>query len=1322
MRLMKPNHDDLKRVSVKLYCNMPDGSPTSEGTGTLTSVKEELFVLTAAHVAEDKQGHLVSDKHITIQKIKDGQVYKFEVVGLEYYDHNKDCLVWKVKNTDGMEDERWNGLRLLKIDVGGRASFGGFHLGKRQIRVDDIKRTGENKWTLLDINITKQPINPLENWKGVSGSGVFYKGEDGNLYMTAYMIKIGELDGNNNEFVCHDSMFFADADVLKPLIDETEYRYITDNGAIDETDHKVYFNPVKSILQYEKHPYDFIPNPRQEEIIQLLKKEDERTVLLTALSGLGKSRLLYEAFKDTENMPACFYCKFEEGEQKMKTELEQLLIRYRGEEGVVIVDDCPIDMMRRVVDCRNLYNKQFRVIVTTHDFFKVNDEDFYGWDIIRLWPSEMRGPINAYIERELKPNDRTRNDVEEIKKLADGFPQMALDLISEYQKDKPAGIEVVSYLMPKLLGLKEDADKDKMTMMWALSLCFPAPYQQTQRDAFIYLITEDLITPLEEKDMRKRRSLAEELITQYRPTLIEVQRDWLYVRPFPLAVWLTGQWFKHVCNHSDHFIELLKSIMNQPQSIQIAISEGFCKHIQQMHGNKEAFDMVGKLVNSKINDPFFNEEVLRSGLGSELFLAMSTVNPAAAAMCLHDIIECQSIEWLKEKLEGIGRRNMVFALEKLCFASESYDIAVMVLARLAAAENEEIGNNATNQLKQLFHVQLAGTEVNLAHRLATLRLLIEKDDVYVPIVVACFGEAFRNGGYGKMCGAEKFGFENRKDYEPRNYKEIYDYWTESRDLLLKWMERKPEIVNHVSMMIEKNTLSWLRSSLWNIILPLLEKVSELKEYRWEKEYEELLRAGKLFTVDEIGQNYYQKLKDWTARLRPNTFITSLKEARQSLWSHYKLSVEESIELSKKLFEPLATQFIKDKIYKNKDEVRLILNDKDYIDYVFSRTLVEQMTFDELNDFFLTMYDVVIEAGEDYQSNYLSNFCYEARETCQLSVFLEELLCHGREGQYVYLMAYSEDDHLSRFKQLYKQCQKGEVSENYLPLFLNAFRAGSAERYEKMIFLLYELYPEKYKELVEFVLIHRIYMDNSDKVDCHEIVKNALLLYPIEEKDRILYEYVRLIVHILEHSHDGAFAKQINHKMIEIYNKQMIHLDAEGLFTVLLKKYTEDVWDEFIEKFLSPDYFLFYFQVKDELGSGYGFAEGPLFTLDEERIKEICMKYPLAAPTRIASMAPCFERVEGEGKEEKFSKWFYWLLDEFGDQKDVRESLHANLGSFYWTGSTIPYYTRNIRCFKKLYNHHRAEVREWARRCVEDAKGMMTAERSREDFINLRYGN
>lgn len=155
------------------------------------------------------------------------------------------------------------------------------------------------------------------------------------------------------------------------------------------------------------------------------------------------------------------------------------------------------------------------------------------------------------------------------------------------------------------------------------------PYKDVTHEGFEYLLKNNHVTPLNGMVYEERRSIAARLVQKYYPTLIDVQSMWLHVRPFPLAVWLTAEWFKNVCNTQVHFKELIKNIKIQPLWVQNAISEGFCKYIQQVSGNKEAFKMMEKLVNADINHPFFDEENLCSGLGSKLFLAMSTVNPAA---------------------------------------------------------------------------------------------------------------------------------------------------------------------------------------------------------------------------------------------------------------------------------------------------------------------------------------------------------------------------------------------------------------------------------------------------------------------------------------------------------------------------------------------------------------------------------------------------------------------------------------------------------------------------------------------------------------------
>ena len=60
-----------------------------------------------------------------------------------------------------------------------------------------------------------------------------------------------------------------------------------------------------------------------------------------------------------------------------------------------------------------------------------------------------------------------------------------------------------------------------------------------------------------------------------------------------------------------------------------------------------------------------------------------------------------------DMVQGDVRRHLVWALEKIAFHPDSFDEGAHLLLRLALAENETYGNNATGQFVGLFPVILA---------------------------------------------------------------------------------------------------------------------------------------------------------------------------------------------------------------------------------------------------------------------------------------------------------------------------------------------------------------------------------------------------------------------------------------------------------------------------------------------------------------------------------------------------------------------------------------------------------------------------------------
>ena len=1313
MNLTKADYKDLKKVTAKIVCNNE-----SEGTGTIVSIGDLLYVLTAAHVLENdtKNGHLDIGQ-IKISMMRNSQLYNFSVIEVVMYDRTIDVAVLCVSNNGNMTISGLDKVRILKESVNGPGELCGFHKNGKEPKHYTLQNRGKSVWA-VNFELKLQSREPVNNFEGISGGGVFYADSDKNLYLTAFMSELGRLDGNNNEFICPPSSNFCKCIALNTLIDSRNYDYISDTGVANSIDSGLLLNTLDHSGYDKNQTGIFIENEKTASVINALRNDDEPTILLTALSGMGKSKLIYEAFKDTERMPNRYYAKYDGDRVQLVGEMTKILTQNYDSDGIIIIDDCPMELIPEVISTRNNYNKQFRIIMCNHDFF--NDELNYtrGYNIVKLIPNEMKKRVDQYIGTELEENERNQSDVNEIKKLAGGYPQMAIELVKAYKEDKGTGPEAVTHLMPKLLNLTKNNEKEEKIVWQTLSLCMPFPYKNATHEGFKYLINENHFTPLEEKNFESRRSLTAYLIDKFSPTLIDVIGDWLYVRPFPLAVWLTSEWFKHVCNTSAHFKELVEDIKQQPDWVQNSISEGFCKHIQQMHGNKEAFRMVEQLVNSDVNDPFFNEENLCSGLGSKLFLAMSSVNPAAMASALRRAIGHKNIAWLKTAFDGSARRNVVWALEKLCFAAESYNDAVFVMAKLAFAENENIGNNATAQFVQLFHIYLAGTEVNLKQRLQTLELLVDTaNDDGTSVIVHCFDAAFCNGGFSKMGGAEKFGFENKKDYSPKSWKEIFDYWDSCKDLLLKWIDKKPEIVTMVGKIVEDNVYAWARDQQQNILVPLMERIAEIKDYHWNSGYEALAKSvysfgvnAKLLGIDSLME-----------KLRNGSYMNKLNDARFKLQGKYHLNFKEQQELTEKLFAPLAEEFLLQKVYANPAVVNTILEDKNYIPIEYVKHVVSSASNNDLKVFFDTVLQLIKVKNEDFYSSFLDNFCSSARSREPLNDFLKQLKTSGRETLYVSLLAVTEDEKLSNFQQLYSEQKNGKLKIDSLPVYLRFSRSHDNDHYLLMLKAIRDCYPHRPNDLISYVKTERFMMRKNENPEVVSIVKEALIKYGIDENnDRMLSDYSSILIETLQQWHDAEFAKAINKKMILVYNHQMVHLNTEGIFTELLKDYFDDVWPDFIKAFLGPDTFLFYYQVKDELGSGFGFGQGPFFNIGEELIKKLCKDNPDTAPSKIASMVPCFELEENGNKTGSFNKWFIWLLDNFGEQKEVRSSLSANLGSFSWTGDISPYYEHNIKCFKSLLDHKKPEVREWAEKCMANEKEMLEREKSNEDFIKIRY--
>lgn len=1314
------NFKEAKRNTVKIECREEQYS--SEGSGTILTCSGRYYILTAAHCVYIKEkGKSFQKENITIRIIANNDCYNVKVINIKAaLKDDIDCAVLEVEKP---EIEIKDNVRLFKGETLVKCSLLGYFHGLNSVSVQYAHFTRENTWMINGVDLVNQSTNPVLRHEGISGGGVWCESED-LIYMIAYIKGFANKLADYNEIICYSPNLFC---VLEPtlgclLVEDIE----AESVELDSTknNYNNFFLPIGDSLLNDNFKFSFLTAPKLIEIIGLLRNDDEMTIMLRALSGLGKSRLLKEAFSTKFVNPNSYYHKYYGNDGMLMQQLNTLLYKLRDNDGLIIIDDCPLLLYQDVVRLRDQKNKGIRIICTNHDYFddfiRPNDSK-----VICLAPNDLKEAVDTHIDECIGTDNNTLSDRYDIKRMAGGFPQMALELLEAYKQGKPRNVDLVSGLMPRILKFDPKEEDNQKKMMYLLSLCQPLPYDGNQREAFEYLIKSHYFSFFPKAlDFDERINLSERLIRKFKPTLIDVQSGWLYVRPFPLAVWLTKQWFSYADKYQ--FQKLIVEMQEQPEWIQNTISRGFCKHIEQMHGNKEAFELVGKLFEKGENSPFLNEKVLCSGVGSKFFLAMTSVNPEAVAIGLSELLLSKSFDWLRNNLMDDARRNIIWALEKLCFAHESYANAIMVMAALAVAENENhISNNAYGQIRQLFHIHLPGTEATLEQRLETLHALANKREKYRKLTLDCINSAFHNSGFSRMGGPEKFGQERKEDYIPSTYREIFDYWNGCRDLLLNILKENPSSVDDIAAIVQERTSMWIYDRCFKLIEPLLDAIGNLKNNNWEQEYECLYQVKQT-----RGDNMSTEEKEWCTkmiqRFRPSRFVIGLTEMRHDIFADYRRKDTDVHTLIKERYRPLAKLFIDKGIYANQAELTSIIKEKEFIGIQFIELIIDQISNEQLSVFAETITKIVLLENGDVNSRFLYDLCRVGFGTFPIQKLLTDLKQNNKHTLYVRLLTGCEQEDLSCYNRIKREGSANELNINWLNEFLLHFQALSNAQFIKLVVQVANDFPDKNNELVAFFIRYRLSINIEEFTEIRHIVKQVVLKYKFETDNngRMNSEYADILQSLLKKEYDEEFAKNICIKLIDVYNSNYININAENIFPLLIEKYFDAIWPIISEAMLMEDKYWFCYQVKGEIGSGMGFGAGKLFTCGhDEEIKNFCKKNPEKAPAIIAELIPCY-RYENTNNEQcevtGFSDWFCWLLDEFGEDKLVRSSLHGNLGSFSWTGSIIPYYDRNIMCFKQLLKHSKPEVIEWAECVIKAYKKERNAEAEREDYMRIHY--
>lgn len=1064
------------------------------------------------------------------------------------------------------------------------------------------------------------------------------------------------------------------------------------------------------IKSYSTNGITYISFPKFAEIKHQILTEPYRLIQFMGLSGIGKSRMIFEIFHGIDNSNN-YYCS-NASDDRLLNELSTFLRERMNEEGVIVLDDCNGDAFGKISKLRLEINTKYKIIGIYNDTEDIVRER--GVNQLYLNRRDLLDSVNQYIQDQIGLlGNQAENIVRQIQDISDGFPVVAIKAIQSYRENGVTNLMNEDELWKKMCGY-QSLTVDERVALQSLSLFEPLGYEQEFARDYQMVKYNENITPFDYNHL-KIDDIFEKLVKSYKnKELIEINSCWLLVRPLPLAVWLVGQWFRN-CGQN-RFVQVLNDLdAIQEQAQANRMKRALCKRIQNMQDNEKAKYLFERLM--AVGAPFHYEEVVCSDFGSQLFLAISTVNPVAVTNSLYDVVMPQSIDWTKN-IKGDVRRNYIWCLERLSMPETTFRKAALLLAKFSLAENESWANNATGQLLQLFHVALSGTETTLRQRLDVIEELRTLGDEYIPIVLKVIDSAFSYSHFSRNAGYEHIDGKVYTDFEPMGV-DICEYWEGCIKILGELLQYRPDSVNQIADIIVSHVYDLsLRSGCYDYLEKLINMVVNARGNEWPEMHKQLLKL-KRYNQDRLSTERKAKIDGWLKLFGAKDFLLTLDEVHATFYAdNRELSFEDKMAHAVEYFTPIAKRFRDEKLYSD-SELVLRLLDSQTNEIAFIRAISNVLTLQQVKELFDVIIKNIAGKAQDYQSSFLNILYFSLSESEAKRKFLQSIYDLKKYQQYIVLKTNSETSDLKVLKEVVDIINNKHISpKTSLRQYLYRVNIDSSER------------------MFEVCSYIRKNVGNSDDILLDYIVANEFSSFILEGEMKTLtmelllnYDYAKstvdaynvnsLVTNILESGKEVDFAISYNKKLLrEIKDYDSFRVN-EHLYYTLLPKYQDSILGDILKEISNRESDFWYFGGKD-LGSGDGFGVGPLFQCNIETIKEVCLQESQGClPYRLAYLAPVFDYSDKD--EPSFSQFFYWLLehfDSFKEQEKIMSEFSSNMGSYSWVGSIIPLLEKKINCFKKLEYHTNTIVKKWVIENILSLSEQLRKEQNSESYRKL----
>ncbi|MCX5497636.1 hypothetical protein OSH11_23260 [Kaistia dalseonensis] len=502
-------------------------------------------------------------------------------------------------------------------------------------------------------------------------------------------------------------------------------------------------DPKRSAWTYEQ---------AAEEILQFLSSE-KAIVRVFGPSGYGKSRFTFEVlgrtstFADEIDRSSVIYTDGSiSGEECVKLALE---LATTGFPAILVVDECADDLHNKLASIAARNNSRLRLVT-----LDIETKVLQANNTLSVRVEKSDDKLIGEIAKSIAPS-LSDGDTRFITEIAEGFPSMAV-LAAQQDADSRQTLVSAEQVLDRIIwsGKQRVADAQRVLEIASLFEWLGLQGRVESQAGFLAAELAHVPAPL----------FVEHLLSFTPRGIISQRGDFVQVGPTPLAARLgLARLSVMTAEQLVHFFK------TAPSELQASL----LKRIKWMDTSPTAVAFAERLLQPEM---FGNFAALNTEFGSKALDRLVHVAPDLVSATIDRVFGHLTIEELKVAHDG--HRHLVWALEKLVFRAQTFERSAHLLMKLAAAENENYGNNASGIFKQLYQLYLSGTEAAPAARLLVLDDgLASTSEAERRVCVDALGHMLDSQHYSRGGGAEQIGSaEAIEDWRPKTYGEIHDFF------------------------------------------------------------------------------------------------------------------------------------------------------------------------------------------------------------------------------------------------------------------------------------------------------------------------------------------------------------------------------------------------------------------------------------------------------------------------------------------------------------------------------------------------------------------